>query len=654
MSVLDSGVLRDRDSSLALLKSLDGETEAKKGENGLRAKDQISPMFSIVGFDPFQDTPWEKLHSFLLGPAKEATRAFLKLAPIVSAKNEIRMFIDALSWDNINGHLAGRRVMQWSGSFVGYDYNVFLQIAPFLLAKFLVPTPEMAPSLRASYLNLHELFKNLAEFNKLIYLSDIQDLELWTIKCTQLTQDIIRGFKQWKVTPENLSVETGGAGRIGRKRTRMGKPTPSVCGQGRGRITQARSLQSTKPIQDTSQPSVTTVCLPSPSQPAGPTNNFSQQVFSTSGNGFMPVANSENSLMPQEDPISDSDDGTQAGLSPKEPPTTQGAMWIAPSSGPGAHGKEANMVVNFDKKPKFHLLTHVPYWVERFGPPRNSHTETEEHLNSVIRDRLHYSNRQGPSLDTAKKFATLEGITFMSRGGIWRHPEKEMMTRAGFGFREMMSADALWREMGGLTHLETRKPKTHNPGRLLRRGVDVEVLEHRLDSSLFLAIGITYVDIWDSGCILNDIVVRNGSFVEGPGSTIYRILRIYRACLERPTTSNQVPDELENMESQQMSSSRETFFAVRQFSCVAAASAGPVVSLLGCPAYQAMESVCIFHSTELHKLVNMQHLCGSTCGIRYDSKAWTVERKAVGGRVWKHGEDGLFVFNRFGLGGTIV
>ena len=47
------------------------------------------------------------------------------------------MFIDAMSWDTIRGSLAGRRVMQWSGSFVGSDFKVFLQIAPFILNQFL-------------------------------------------------------------------------------------------------------------------------------------------------------------------------------------------------------------------------------------------------------------------------------------------------------------------------------------------------------------------------------------------------------------------------------------------------------------------------------------------------------------------------------------
>lgn len=609
MKVLDSGTLRDPESSIALLESLSGAVDAaaKKGENGLRTKERISPLFAIAGFDPFKDTPWEKLHSFLLGPAKEATRSLLKLAPIIGRKDEMRMFIDAMSWDNINGHLAGRRVMQWSGSFVGYDYKVFLQIAPFLLAQFLTPTPEMSPSLQASYLNLHELFIHLAEFNRLIYQSHIQDLELWTMQCRQLAERIIHGFEQWQVISDGQAPIAGMGtvgGAKGRKRTATGRV--------RKRTEAAGSIQHHKHPAKSTKASL-------------PSSRIGNKTILEDVN--------------QEHPESNSEYETQAATEP-----AQTTIVIAPSTSLGLGEqdglKQATTVVNFDKKPKFHLLTHVPYWVERFGPPRNSHTKTEEHLNSIIRDRLHHSNRQGPSVDTARRFATLEGITFMSRGGIWRHPEREIMTTAGSSFRRMMSKNDLWREMGGLTLPETGEPKNRNPGKLISRGIDVESLEYHPDRALFLAIGLTTVDIWDSGRIANDIVVRIGSFVQDSDGAIYRILRIYRS---RPPPAASMPDS-QGQEPQHLSI--ETFFTVCWFSPVKPSP----LPILGCLAFQPTDSIHILHYTELQNLLNMQHLCELTCGIRYDSKAWMVERKAVGGRIWGHGEGGIYVLNRFGLG----
>lgn len=136
-AILEQGPMCDSISAVKLMMANEGEAEGRTGEHGIRKKEIISPLFSIPGFDPFRDTPWEKLHSFLLGPAKEATRALLRFAPIMAQKNSIKMFIDALSWDTIRGHLRGRRVMQWSGSFVGYDFKIFLQIAPIILNHFL-------------------------------------------------------------------------------------------------------------------------------------------------------------------------------------------------------------------------------------------------------------------------------------------------------------------------------------------------------------------------------------------------------------------------------------------------------------------------------------------------------------------------------------
>ena len=203
MEILVPGQMRDCVSALALLLANEHEVQGRTGEHGLRIKDRISPLFAIPGLDPFRDTPWEKLHSFLLGPAKEATRALLKFPAITSQKDSIRMFIDALSWDTMHGHLAGRRVMQWSGSFVGSDFKVFLQIAPFILNHFLSnggddDSPGDNASTKSVFRIIKNLFIHLAEFNKLLYVSTIEDLQAWQDSCSRLVTSIIQCFSEWQ------------------------------------------------------------------------------------------------------------------------------------------------------------------------------------------------------------------------------------------------------------------------------------------------------------------------------------------------------------------------------------------------------------------------------------------------------------------------
>ena len=103
--------------------------------------------------------------------------------------------------------------MQWSGSFVGSDFKVFLQIAPFILIHFLGEVDAngnlLGPAEQRSYKNLRDLFIRLAEFNTLLYVTTIRDLDAWQQRCSRLVSRIIYCFSQWKAGP--VATDPGSA-----------------------------------------------------------------------------------------------------------------------------------------------------------------------------------------------------------------------------------------------------------------------------------------------------------------------------------------------------------------------------------------------------------------------------------------------------------
>ena len=109
--------------------------------------------------------------------------------------------------------------MQWSGSFVGSDFKLFLQIAPLILHNFLPfvnPGPGPTAETRA---NILTLFISLAEMHRLIYQSSIDDLGSWQYECQRLVSQIIYCFSNWETTPAaadstlgEISEEAAGSG----------------------------------------------------------------------------------------------------------------------------------------------------------------------------------------------------------------------------------------------------------------------------------------------------------------------------------------------------------------------------------------------------------------------------------------------------------
>jgi hypothetical protein len=70
-------------------------------------------------------------------------------------------------------------------------------------------------------------------------------------------------------------------------------------------------------------------------------------------------------------------------------------------------------------KPKFHFLTHLPFFIRRFGPALLFSTERYESFNTVARLNFIHSNRLAPSRDSAMTFAQLDRVKHIASGGWW-------------------------------------------------------------------------------------------------------------------------------------------------------------------------------------------------------------------------------------------
>ncbi|RPA98654.1 hypothetical protein L873DRAFT_1844146 [Choiromyces venosus 120613-1] len=82
-----------------LLKEVNNPSVRPLLSSGLKITHGISPLFFLFDFNPFMDQPFEQLHTWLLGPLKHITKAFLSWAPWKSYQTELKGFINALNWN---------------------------------------------------------------------------------------------------------------------------------------------------------------------------------------------------------------------------------------------------------------------------------------------------------------------------------------------------------------------------------------------------------------------------------------------------------------------------------------------------------------------------------------------------------------------------
>ncbi|KAK6992397.1 hypothetical protein R3P38DRAFT_2570511 [Favolaschia claudopus] len=96
----------------------------------------MSPVWRIKGLDPHQDTPVEILHVILLGFVKYLWRDLVQLQ-LNKKEDKKALLMTRLSSLDVSGlgisPLAGRTLVQYSGSLTGRDFRAIAQVAPFVV-----------------------------------------------------------------------------------------------------------------------------------------------------------------------------------------------------------------------------------------------------------------------------------------------------------------------------------------------------------------------------------------------------------------------------------------------------------------------------------------------------------------------------------------
>jgi hypothetical protein len=110
-------------------------------------------------------------------------------------------------------------------------------------------------------------------------------------------------------------------------------------------------------------------------------------------------------------------------------------------------------------KPKFHILTHTPEDVRRFGPILTSSTEIFECYNAIFRFCSILSNHHAPSRDIALSFSSLCRFKHISSGGWWKDDSNDRWTRAGIDVRQFFLKNHQIQE-----YLGWLDPKLMQPG----------------------------------------------------------------------------------------------------------------------------------------------------------------------------------------------
>ncbi|KAJ6543258.1 hypothetical protein DFH09DRAFT_1249389 [Mycena vulgaris] len=131
-----------------------------------------SPVWRIKGLDPHQDTPVEILHVILLGFIKDLWRDLIQVQ-LKTKDDKKELLITRLSSLDVSGlgisPLAGRTLVQYSGSLTGRDFRSIAQVAPFVVYDLVSP-------------ECFETWQALSKLVPLIWQPEIHDIgpHIWT------------------------------------------------------------------------------------------------------------------------------------------------------------------------------------------------------------------------------------------------------------------------------------------------------------------------------------------------------------------------------------------------------------------------------------------------------------------------------------------
>ncbi|KAG8867181.1 hypothetical protein FRB97_003462 [Tulasnella sp. 331] len=112
-------------------------------------------------------------------------------------------------------------------------------------------------------------------------------------------------------------------------------------------------------------------------------------------------------------------------------------------------------------KAKFHILTHLPSNIRRFGPAVRYATEIFECFNAVFRLCSIFSNRAAASRDIAFQLADLDRFKHISSGGFWSEGlSSDTQLQASHGVRSYVKANPRIQQLLGWSPVKSPEPGT--------------------------------------------------------------------------------------------------------------------------------------------------------------------------------------------------
>ncbi|THH28853.1 hypothetical protein EUX98_g5331 [Antrodiella citrinella] len=149
----------------------------------------LSPVWRIKGLDPHTDTPVEVLHVVLLGFVKYFWRDAIQiqLKNNDTLKELLITRLNSLNTSGLPGlakTLAGRTLVQYSGSLTGRDFRIIAQVAPFVLYDLVSP-------------KCYDAWLSLSALVPLIWQPEIRDIDAHLCKLSTAIKHFLAATARW-------------------------------------------------------------------------------------------------------------------------------------------------------------------------------------------------------------------------------------------------------------------------------------------------------------------------------------------------------------------------------------------------------------------------------------------------------------------------